>query len=51
VVERYGIKIYCMEVPLNGITSLPNIMKIYHAVQKLVVGDTLAGTQTDRLEI
>jgi hypothetical protein len=30
------IKNYCIEVPLNGITSLPNLMKIFQAVQKLV---------------
>jgi hypothetical protein len=30
-------------VPLNGITSVPNLMKIYQVVQKLLVGDT----QTD----
>jgi hypothetical protein len=29
---------------LNGLTSVPNVMKIYQAVQKLLVGDT----QTDR---
>jgi hypothetical protein len=33
-------------VPLNGITSVPNFIKIYHAVQKLLVGDT--ETQTYR---
>jgi hypothetical protein len=27
------IKNYCIEVPLNGITSLPNVMKIFQAVQ------------------
>jgi hypothetical protein len=36
----YGIKNYCIEVPLNGITSIPNFMKIYQAVKKLLVGDT-----------
>jgi hypothetical protein len=36
-----------MEVPLNGITSIPNSMKIYQAVQKLLVGDT----ETERLVI
>jgi hypothetical protein len=30
---------------LHGITSIPNFMKIYQAVQKLLVGDK----QTDRL--
>jgi hypothetical protein len=37
-------------VPLNGIMSLQNIMKIYQAVQKLLVGDTQTrqtDTQTD----
>jgi hypothetical protein len=34
------IKNYCVEVPLNGTTSLLNIMKIYQAVKKLLVGDT-----------
>jgi hypothetical protein len=41
---RYGIKNYCIEVPLNGITSIPNFMKIYLAVQKLLVGDTQTHT-------
>jgi hypothetical protein len=30
---------YCIEVPLNGITSAPKLMKIHQAVQKLLVGD------------
>jgi hypothetical protein len=37
-------------VPLNGIMSLQNIMKIYQAVQKLLVGNTQTrqtDTQTD----
>jgi hypothetical protein len=34
----YGIKNYCIEVPLNGITPIPNFMKIYQAVKKLLVG-------------
>jgi hypothetical protein len=42
--EAIGITKYCFEVPLNGITSVPNFMKIYHAVQKILVGDT----QTDK---
>jgi hypothetical protein len=46
MIEAMGLKNYCIEVPLNGITSTPNFMKIYQAVQKL-----LAGTQTDRLVI
>jgi hypothetical protein len=37
------IKNYCIEVPFNGITSLRNIMKIYQAVQKLLVEDTQTG--------
>jgi hypothetical protein len=32
---------------LNGINSVPNFMKLYQEVQKLLVGDT----QTDRLAI
>jgi hypothetical protein len=40
----YGIKNYCIEVPLNGITSVPNFLKNYQAVQKLLVG---AHRQTD----
>jgi hypothetical protein len=36
-----------MEVHLNGITSLPNIMKMYQAVQELLVGNA----QTYRLVI
>jgi hypothetical protein len=34
------IKNYCIEVPLNSITSIPNFIKIYQAVQKFLVGDT-----------
>jgi hypothetical protein len=40
-------KNYCIEVPLNGITSLANSMKINQVVQNLLVGDT----QTDTLVI
>jgi hypothetical protein len=32
-----------MEVPLNGITSVPNFMKVYQTAQKLLVGDTQTG--------
>jgi hypothetical protein len=40
---------YCIEVPLNGITSVPNFMKMYVAVQKLLVGTHRpTKTQTDR---
>jgi hypothetical protein len=43
-VEDIGLKIIASKSPLNGINSLLNFMKIYQAVQKLLVGDT----QTDR---
>jgi hypothetical protein len=33
---------------LNGITSVPNFMKFYQVVQKLLVGDTHTHRQTDR---
>jgi hypothetical protein len=36
-------KNYCIEVPLNGITSIPNFMKIYPAVKKLLVADRQTG--------
>jgi hypothetical protein len=42
IIEAMGLKSYFIEVPLNGITSVPNFMKIYQAFQKL---------QTDRLVI
>jgi hypothetical protein len=32
---------------LNGIISVPNFMKFYYAVQKLLVGDTHTYRQTD----
>jgi hypothetical protein len=48
MVEAMGLKKCCIEVNLNGITSLPNIMKIYIAVQKLLVGDIHTYRQTDR---
>jgi hypothetical protein len=35
----YGIKNYCIEVSLNGISCLPNFMEIYQSVQKLLVGN------------
>jgi hypothetical protein len=37
---------YCIEVPLNGITSVPNFMKICQVIQKLLVEVT--DRQTDR---
>jgi hypothetical protein len=46
-----GLTNYCIEVPLNIIASVPNFMKIYQAVQKLLVGDTQTRTQRDRLVI
>jgi hypothetical protein len=39
MIEAMGLKSYCIEVPLNGITSVPNLMKIYQEVQKLLMGD------------
>jgi hypothetical protein len=39
VVEAMRLQIIGIEVPLNGIASLPNFMKIYQTVQKLVEGD------------
>jgi hypothetical protein len=44
MVEHMGLKIIASG-PLNVITSLPNIMKIYQAVQKLLMGDTQTGRQ------
>jgi hypothetical protein len=37
------IAFFCIEVPLNDIISIPNLMKIYQAVQKLLMG---TGRQT-----
>jgi hypothetical protein len=37
MVEAMELTHYCIEVPLNGITSLPNSMKIYQSIQKLLV--------------
>jgi hypothetical protein len=45
MVEAVGLKI--IAGPLNGITSVSNFMKIYHAVQKLLVGDTQTDIHTD----
>jgi hypothetical protein len=42
-IEAYGIKHYFIEVPLNGITSVPDVITIYQAVQKLLVGDRQTG--------
>jgi hypothetical protein len=38
MVEAMGLKTYWNEVPLNTITPLQNFMKIYQAVQMLLVG-------------
>jgi hypothetical protein len=38
------IKNYCIEVPLNGITSVPNLIQIFQAVQKLLVEDPKTDT-------
>jgi hypothetical protein len=43
----YEIKKYGMEVTFNGMTSLPNFIKIYQLVQKLLGGGDTDG-QTDR---
>jgi hypothetical protein len=48
-IEHKKSKPYCIEVPLNGITSIPNFMKIYQVDQKLLVGDTQTDTQTGDL--
>jgi hypothetical protein len=45
------IKNDCFDVPLNGITSLLHIMKIYQAVQKLLLRDTQTDRQADRMVI
>jgi hypothetical protein len=35
MVEAMGLKNYRIVVPFNDISSLPNLMKIYQAVQKM----------------
>jgi hypothetical protein len=35
---RHGIKKYGVEVTFNGMTPLPNFIKIYQLVQKLLGG-------------
>jgi hypothetical protein len=40
IIEAMGFRNNCIKVPLNGITSIPNLMKIYQAVLKLLLGDT-----------
>jgi hypothetical protein len=41
-------KDYYFEVPLNAITCLPNFMKTYQSVHKLLVGNTQTDRQADR---
>jgi hypothetical protein len=43
MIQAMILKNYCIEVPLNGITSIQNFMKSYQAVQKLLVGDRQTG--------
>jgi hypothetical protein len=45
--SSYGIESYCIEVPLNDITSVQFFMKIYEAIPKLLVGNRHAQRQTD----
>jgi hypothetical protein len=45
------INSYCMEAPLNGITSIPNFMKIYQAFQTLLVGDTQTDSHFGMIEV
>jgi hypothetical protein len=47
MIEAMGLKC-CIEVPLNGITSVPNFMKIYQPAQKLLVVKTQTDGHTDR---
>jgi hypothetical protein len=42
MIQAMGGKNYSIEVPLNDIISVPNFMKIYQSVQKLLVGNTQA---------
>jgi hypothetical protein len=49
MIKAMGLKIIVSKVPLNGITSVPNFMKIYQAVQRLLGGgDMQTDRQTDR---
>jgi hypothetical protein len=36
----YGIKKYGVEVTFNGMTSIPNFIKVYKLVQMLLIEDT-----------
>jgi hypothetical protein len=49
MIEAMGLKIIASKVPLNGITSVPNFMKIYQAVQRLLGGDIQTDRQTGDL--
>jgi hypothetical protein len=40
---------YCIEVSLNALPPKQNFMKIYQAVQKLLMEDTQTHRQTDLL--
>jgi hypothetical protein len=49
MIEDMGLKIIALiEVPLIGTTSIPDFIKIYQAVQKLLVGHTHTHTHTER---
>jgi hypothetical protein len=39
MVGTMGIKVIVSRSPLNGITSIPNFMKIYQVVQKISTHD------------
>jgi hypothetical protein len=41
-------KNYCIEVPLNDVTSVQYFIQIYQAVHKLLVGDRQTHRQEDR---
>jgi hypothetical protein len=49
MIEAMVLKIYGIEVPLNDITSVPNLIKIYQAVQKLLADDMQTDRQTGDL--
>jgi hypothetical protein len=48
MIEATGLKLL-YRFPLNGITFVPNLMKICQAVQKLLVGVTQTDRQTGDL--
>jgi hypothetical protein len=53
MIEAMRLEITASWSPWNGITSIPNFMKIYQSVQTLLVGDTQTDIhrKTDRLVI